>query len=163
MHKLIKLIEQWAIDRGLDKSGTVEGQFFKTAEEAAELTIGISKDDIDVIKDSIGDVFVTLVVGNLLDKQFDVMSIYDGASNNSTMRARRKIDLIHFLTKLLRMLLSMESYTSYTCGHLIECLLDVCEWYDLDFTDCVESAYNEISNRKGAIVNGTFIKEDDLV
>ena len=66
IQELIKLIEQWAIDRGLDKNGTVEGQLIKTAEEVAELIIGISKDDVDMIKDSIGDVFVTLVVGYML-------------------------------------------------------------------------------------------------
>ena len=67
IQELIKLIEQWAIDRGLDKNGTVEGQLIKTAEEVAELIIGISKDDVDMIKDSIGDVFVTLVVGYMLN------------------------------------------------------------------------------------------------
>ena len=35
--ELIKLIEQWAIDRELDKKGTVEGQLIKTAEEVAGL------------------------------------------------------------------------------------------------------------------------------
>ena len=69
IQELIKKIEQWAIDRGLNKNGTVEGQLIKTAEEVAELIIGISKDDIDVIKDSVGDVFVTLVVGNLISEK----------------------------------------------------------------------------------------------
>lgn len=59
MQDLIKKIERWAIDRELDK----------TAEEMAELIIGISKDNIEGIKDSIGDVFVTLVIGNMIDEK----------------------------------------------------------------------------------------------
>ena len=35
--------------------------------------------------------------------------------------------------------------------------------YDLSFVDCVESAYEEIANRKGKMVNGTFVKESDLI
>ncbi|WP_416340717.1 helix-turn-helix domain-containing protein [Streptococcus salivarius] len=33
---------------------------------------------------------------------------------------------------------------------------------DLDVTECLSIAYEEIKNRKGKMVNGTFIKESDL-
>lgn len=68
-------IEQWAIERELDKKGTVEGQQIKTAEEVAELIIGISKERKETIKDSIGDIYVTLVIGNILDKKLDFTKI----------------------------------------------------------------------------------------
>jgi NTP pyrophosphatase (non-canonical NTP hydrolase) len=32
----------------------------------------------------------------------------------------------------------------------------------LDFKKCLEIAYNEIKDRKGKLVNGTFVKEQDL-
>lgn len=32
----------------------------------------------------------------------------------------------------------------------------------LDVTECLSIAYDEIKNRKGKMVNGTFIKEEDL-
>lgn len=34
--------------------------------------------------------------------------------------------------------------------------------YNLNFKDCVESAYQEIANRKGKMIDGTFVKEEDL-
>ena len=34
--------------------------------------------------------------------------------------------------------------------------------YDLDFIDCVESAYKEIAGRKGKMIDGTFVKQEDL-
>jgi len=78
MQKLIELIEQWAINRGLDKNGTVEGQLIKTAEEVAELIIGISKGNLKLIKDSVGDVFVTLVIGSLLQgSKNDFIATFD--------------------------------------------------------------------------------------
>ncbi|HFU3729588.1 TPA: hypothetical protein ACGO7Y_001291 [Streptococcus suis] len=32
----------------------------------------------------------------------------------------------------------------------------------LDLVECLETAYNEIKDRKGQMVNGTFVKEEDL-
>ena len=33
---------------------------------------------------------------------------------------------------------------------------------DLDIEDCIEQAYVEIADRKGKMVNGVFVKEEDL-
>lgn len=33
---------------------------------------------------------------------------------------------------------------------------------DLDVTECLSIAYEEIKNRKGKMINGTFVKESDL-
>lgn len=33
---------------------------------------------------------------------------------------------------------------------------------DLDVTECLGLAYEEIKNRKGKMINGTFVKEEDL-
>ena len=163
IQELIKKIEKWAIDRELDKNGTVEGQLIKTAEEVSELIIGISKGNLKLIKDSIGDVFVTLVVGNMIDMHFDINNIYEIANGGSFMRINREYDLIHFATQKIYELTKAERYTKGHVGLMIENLLDVCEWYELDFIDCVESAYKEIADRKGVVKNGTFIKEDDLI
>lgn len=32
----------------------------------------------------------------------------------------------------------------------------------LEIEDCIETAYAEIKDRKGKVVNGVFVKEDDL-
>lgn len=162
INELIKLIEQWARDRELDKNGTIEGQLIKTAEEMAELIIAISKDNIENIKDSIGDVFVTLVVGNLLDLKFDICDIYEVVSDKSFMSIRRKYDLIHFATQKIYDLTSAERYSKTFVGAMIENLHDICDWYELDFVECVEAAYSEIAGRKGKIVDGTFVKESVL-
>ena len=45
----------------------------------------------------------------------------------------------------------------------VNTIILIAEFYNLDFIDCVESAYKEIADRKGVVKNGTFIKEDDLI
>lgn len=167
--ELIKKIEQWAIDRGLDKNGTVEGQLIKTAEEVAELIIGISKDDIDVIKDSIGDVFVTLVVGNLIynkqvqpyadDVPFGRLLQADGVLRAITISS--KYQMIRNLSTSLNSLLIDENYYSSTSDLWMD-LNGVCLMYGLIPSKCIEGAYKEISNRKGKVINGTFWKSEDL-
>ena len=56
-----ELIKKWAIDRGIDKASP-EKQFLKVIEEVGELAEGMAKNREEQIKDSIGDVYVTLVI-----------------------------------------------------------------------------------------------------
>lgn len=161
--ELIKLIEQWAIDRGLDKNGTIDGQLIKTAEEVAELIIGISKDDIDVIKDSIGDVFVTLVVGCLIcDRKQNLLNAIYVLNRDDIGEYVDKYEYIKNLMCDCTSLLVDKNYNQ-DIHMLLTRIIMVAEFYDLEFIDCVESAYKEIADRKGVVRDGTFVKEDDLV
>ena len=47
-------------------------------------------------------------------------------------------------------------------GDVVVTLICVAMQLDLDFKFCIEYAYNEIKDRKGKLVNGTFVKESDL-
>ena len=69
MRELIQQIEQWAEERNLIQGSTPEKQFIKLMEEFGELCAGISKNNIEMIKDSIGDCFVVLVILNKQVKQ----------------------------------------------------------------------------------------------
>ena len=44
-------------------------------------------------------------------------------------------------------------------GDIQVVLIILCEQLDLNINQCLESAYDEIKDRKGKTVNGTFIKE----
>lgn len=59
---LTTAIQLWAWERNLITGSTPASQAVKLMEEAVELAGGIYKNKADVIKDSIGDVFVVLVV-----------------------------------------------------------------------------------------------------
>lgn len=44
----------------------------------------------------------------------------------------------------------------------IEKAIDILNDPEVDMVYTVESAYNEIANRKGKMINGTFVKSEDL-
>ncbi len=163
MKELNDKIIAWAVDRELDKKGTVEGQSIKTAEEIAELIIGISKDNIEIIKDSIGDVYVTLVIGNMLDMNLDVFEEYykEIKRNIKTYMDEDKKEEIDCLAQEITDVLR-NGYYEDTLYYGLANLMAIADIYGLDFKECVEAAYKEIANRKGKTVNGTFIKEEDL-
>ena len=159
MQELIKKIEQWAIDRELDKKGTVEGQSIKTAEEIAELIKGISKDNIDLIKDRIGDVFVTLVIGNMLKNNYNLIEKNKRVKDPAYIGDKK--GLIQLLASNVINIIE-SPYESRTITATLKNLNIISNYYSLDLKDCVESAYNEIANRKGKTINGTFVKDEDL-
>ena len=162
MQELIKKIEQWAIDRDIDKKGTVEGQSIKTAEEIAELIKGISKDNMDLIKDSIGDVFVTFVIGNMLDENLYVEEYYSEAKRNLKSYSKEdKKEGIDYLAQTITDIIR-NGYYEDTLYFGLTSLMIIVDIYNLDFKDCVECAYKEIANRKGKMINGTFVKLEDL-
>ena len=62
LSELVALIQNWAWDRNLIDGSTPNAQMLKLMEEVGELAGGVCKDKGDVIKDSIGDVFVVLTI-----------------------------------------------------------------------------------------------------
>lgn len=71
---LIQNIEQWAEDRNLIRGSTPQKQMLKLMEEFGELCGGVAKNKPEVIKDSIGDCFVVMVI---LSNQIDVGDYVD--------------------------------------------------------------------------------------
>ena len=47
-------------------------------------------------------------------------------------------------------------------GDTLVTIIVLARQLDLDVTECLGIAYEEIKNRKGKMINGTFVKESDL-
>lgn len=47
-------------------------------------------------------------------------------------------------------------------GDVIVVLLNICRLSGVDLTDCLESAFEKIKDRKGKMIDGVFVKEEDL-
>ncbi|WP_373781156.1 MazG-like family protein [Jeotgalibaca porci] len=99
MDEIVKLIEQWSKEKGLDRSEPSR-QMLKVIEEVGEVSAALVRNDKLALVDGIGDVVVTLVI--------------------------------------------------------------LAQQNNLSLYDCVIAAYSEIKDRKGKMVNGTFVKEADL-
>lgn len=73
-------VVQWGEARGIVQNGTAAGQAKKTLEETNELIAAIAANDMDEIKDAVGDIVVTLImVCAVLD--IDLVSCLKGAYN----------------------------------------------------------------------------------
>lgn len=96
---ITELIKKWATERDL-MFGKPTAQMVKLMEEVGELANGINKDREGQIIDSIGDIYVVLVI--------------------------------------------------------------LCMQLDLDINGCIKAAYEKIKNRKGKLVDGLFVEEEDL-
>lgn len=164
MDKLIEMVKDWAKARGLDKVDA-RTQYTKLIEEQGELAKAIMQKNIDGdsgVLDSIGDYQVTLIIYCLIrdihiafwktvidPKEFAVENLYmELVSISSEIIANYNKGLV---TNEIR---SIEN--------TFQLLSLIAEKYDTALEDTLELAYNEIKDRKGRLVNGVFIKEDDF-
>lgn len=61
MDNLVKEVELWSKDKGLE-NGNSHVQHTKMVEEVGEVSAALCRDDMDELKDGIGDVVVTLII-----------------------------------------------------------------------------------------------------
>lgn len=62
MIKTVKFVEDWAIDKGIDKPENSQAQMCKVMEELGETASALLKGDRDKLIDGIGDTMVTLII-----------------------------------------------------------------------------------------------------
>lgn len=165
MSDLVFSTKMWFITRGIEQ-GDVNKQGLKLIEEMGELVSGYLKNKEDVIKDSIGDV-VVVVVGYAMmagvspefiffDRKEDYLPDFGGVPAWIWMMADSA-----FQAKVAQDL-GIEISLLANLQNII-CYLDlICKELGYDFVECFEGAYNEIKDRKGRWVNGSFVKEQDL-
>lgn len=158
------LIEQWAEDRKLHTADPIK-QYDKLIEEFGELMKGINKQDMPMIKDSIGDMYVVLVV---MGRQLG-LSMADLLKDESLDTLRPEHSTFGYVRDLNRLADNMKSnefYDGYVfiwnASDIEKQLAKTCGEYEIAFVDCVELAYNEIKDRKGEMRDGKFVKEADL-
>ena len=158
LHKLITNVQQWSIDRGLDKADSKK-QMLKLYEEFGELASGLAKGNKEVVKDSIGDVVVVLII---LAQQKGVRLIGDFELSHGRL-SKQDIMLVAsedvgIISNLVRRNLKCEGHIMY----LITYLQRIAKDENLKFEDCLSQAWNEIKDRKGKLIDGVWVKEEDL-
>ena len=159
LKELITNVQQWSIDRGLDKADSKK-QLLKLYEEFGELASGLAKGNKEVVKDSIGDVVVVLII---LAQQQDIRQIsdlciiFDNLSTNNLMpRASELIGLISLRVRRIK------NEIEEPIVRLISYLRTIAKYENLKFEDCLSQAWNEIKDRKGKLIDGVWVKEEDL-
>lgn len=161
--ELVTLTKKWFIDRDLENGGRLDKQALKLSEEFGELCAGYLKQNEKLTKDSIGDCAVVIVGLALLIKE-DVHSIFEESDN---IRRKDAMDCFKLLNaNISEFQLSQDLASKEMCRHnlvrAVAYLKSISKALNYDFTDCFELAYNEIKDRKGRWVEGSFVKEEDL-
>lgn len=161
--ELVTLTKKWFTDRDLENGGRLDKQSLKLSEEFGELCAGYLKQNEKLTKDSIGDCAVVIVGLALLIKD-DVHAIFEESDN---IRRKEAMDCFKLLNaNISEFQLSQDLASKEMCRHnlvrAVAYLKSISKVLGYDFADCFEVAYNEIKDRKGKWIDGTFVKEEDL-
>lgn len=161
---LLFATKMWFIARGIE-DGDINKQGLKLIEETGELVSGYLKNKEDVVKDSIGDVAVVVIgyammAGVNPEKVFFTKKDDYNPFNNVSTLIWMLVDNA-FQAKMSKDL-GIETGIQYNLSNIIFYLESICKELGYDFVSCFEQAYNEIKDRKGRWVNGSFVKEQDL-
>ena len=157
----IDKVKQWFIDRDLENGGRLDKQSLKLSEEFGELCAGYLKKNEKLTKDSIGDCAVVIVGLTLLIKE-DVHKIFKTSGYD-----RDIMTCFGFLNQNISEFQLcqdfgdngiLELYLSRT----IYWLKSISKALGYSFEECFELAYQEIKDRKGRWIDGSFVKEEDL-
>lgn len=156
MKDLIIDVEQWFVKRDLDKNDPSK-QVLKLSEEMGELIEGIVKNNVDLIKDAVGDMMVVMI-GYVLqrdDLEFDFSKNY-GITMNSAENCYYEISQnVYYL-----------NYNVGNAGNVLENVMQylntIAYHYGTSLQSCLKLAYDEIENRRGKTINGIFVKWQDL-
>lgn len=157
----IDKVKQWFIDRDLENGGRLDKQSLKLSEEFGELCAGFLKKNEKLTKDSIGDCAV-VIVGLALLIKVDVQDIFKSSEND-----RDVMTCFGFLNKNIS---EFQLYQDYFAKEVrksslirtVIWLKSISNALGYSFEECFELAYQEIKDRKGRWIDGSFVKEEDL-
>lgn len=154
MEKLIKKVEAWSTERGLNTADPNK-QRLKLWEEFGELNAAIARDNREGAIDAIGDMCVVMIIyyqqlgGYHFEKYY---SLYDHAITR---------DIEDLINELGESIIRCNSEIYMTAAtYYLDMLANV--YYDTNLKDCLQSSYDVIKDRKGKMINGVFVKESDL-
>ena len=162
IEELTELTIQWFIDRDITK-GDIFKQTLKLFEEMGELCAGYAKQKEQLTKDSIGDCAV-VVVGLAMMIELDPVEIMVHAVEAKKHDIKDCFVMLIENTSEFQFSRNLEVKTNakFNLLRTVSYLKAIAHKLGYDFVDCFELAYNEIKDRKGRWIDGSFVKEEDL-
>ena len=151
-----KEIIQWAKDRLIIPDSTPAAQLAKTRSEWKEWLRDKSKDDI-------GDTIVTLIIGHWLSQDRnlgDSVAKVEPVHFDCTSRAEHIIEQVIGELDMDILCEGCGEQNSYAAAYL--CLADLARLSGWTVEDCIEIAWQDIKDRRGMMLHGTFVKQATL-
>lgn len=176
-NELIENVKAWSVARELDTASPIK-QTQKLNEEWGELNAGKAKADQDKLKDSVGDVLVVLTImaqqmqfdkiERLINPELTGFGHYtknDVSTDLLLLYGTKEIGLI--ASKWIEMfynpgVINTRTQIQFHIRNLTGILHKLAINEGTDIETCFELAWNEIKSRQGEMVNGVFVKQEDL-
>ena len=153
-------VQQWFIDRNLHEANPVK-QFLKLMEESGELFEGIAKDKPELIFDALGDIQVVMI-------GFE-QQIKNGTQISANQQELELLLMVSSLGNIAQKLYSHvchnETQTPLIKSDLmfLDSVISTISLYNETTAEkCLDGAYEVIKDRKGKMIDGVFVKEEDL-
>lgn len=145
LQELQPLILEWANEKDLLKSENAPKQRLKLLEEVGETASAILKNKPNEIKDGIGDIFVVLIIlAEQLNSDLDL-----------EFKERESKDILFFINSITDYARDNKNNLYFSIQYLNGLSIEL----NYDLEECANLAWNEIKDRTGKNVNGTFIKD----
>ncbi|MGQ1934959.1 hypothetical protein [Ornithobacterium rhinotracheale] len=157
LQKLQTQVIDWANERGIYEKSDAYTQLLKTGEEILELLGAIHRNDLEEIKDALGDIQVCLI--NYLhfkEKGYEIEGLFEGAEINTRLEPNHLLGILATLQEHEK---NEMLFPRNIIWQFLGLLKKTANQQKIDLIDCLESAYNVIKNRKGKMINGQFVKE----
>jgi NTP pyrophosphatase (non-canonical NTP hydrolase) len=142
LKELKPLILQWAKEKDLLRPENAGKQRLKLLEEVGETAQAVLKRDKVKCEDGVGDIFVVLII---LYAQLGIECDFDIEPLDKYVELSEQERLLTLL------------YYHDAVG--FDQLHYFCQENELVLVECANLAWNEIKNRTGKTINGTFIKD----
>ena len=167
---MISNIIDWAIARKFQEYCTLEKEFEKTEEETKEILEAIKNNDLEKIKDGIGDTYITLVIGYWLTSDLeDTIKFFknipkkytnDFPKTPSELFIRTNlIANLEFLSWSLDKKIKDMKYDPLVLEFIVNDLELTAAKYNFTLEECVEYAFNQIKDRTGRWISGQWVKD----
>lgn len=141
IEELNALIDQWGLERGINNL-PIDNQKLKIIEECGELARAILNKDKAKQIDAIGDIYIA---------SRNLIMIKGCEFTEGEIEKNKDYTAFQFIAMIV-----YGVAIDYT---VTNALIDLCNLLNLDFQLCVNTAYEEIKDRKGQVINSVFVKE----
>ncbi len=163
LSELVSKVTSWAEDRNLVEGSTILDQKMKLIQELGELSDSICKGKDAT--DDIGDNIVVLII-MCAQASIDAVNSIEVAHKQQAFMSKYECDRSTkagadvYLRRLAKICAFRPTFHEISAA--IRGLLALCRSMNLDPVECLEHSYNEIKDRKGRMIDGVFVKEQDL-
>lgn len=160
MEELIKKVEQWSIERGLNTADPNK-QRLKLWEEFGELCAAVARSNRECAIDAIGDMLVVMIIYCQQQGYHETKELFEIKVKFFKLLKLLNINDAENLDYIAKCILDAR-VTIEEIRNVVTILACMAERLDTSLKDCLQSAYDVIKDRKGKMINGVFVKESDL-